>query len=396
MGLNKFANLPFLILVLFIGTSLFGDSLGYAAKSQLYAISLCMKDLIVFILPVIIFSLVMSGIMNLKNESLKVIITLFALVCFSNFAGFWMSYIFTAPILDSGIITISRLNQDGSLLPAWHIQIEKIVSNDAALLSGLIVGIFGNFIKSGALEVASRKLLTVTNFLLKKVICSVLPLFILGFIVKMQHDGALTLIIKEYSRLLLVVVLLTYGYMLTIMYFVSGRSFSSTFAKFKNLLPGILVGFFSMSSAAAIPTTIECCKKNLKDEEMANFIVPTTANMHLLGDCFALPIIGLALMMSFGYGLPTLGKYLVFTLYGVVAKFAAAGIPGGSAIIFAPLFEAVFGFSGEMLSAVTAIYVLFDPFATSANVFGHGVLASVFEKISRPAASKKSSSDPIH
>ena len=136
-----------------------------------------------------------------------------------------------------------------------------------------------------------------------------------------------------------------------------------------------------MSSAAAIPTTIEGSKKNLKNANLAQFIVPATANMHLLGDCFAIPIIGLALMVSFGYGVPDAGKYLIFTLYGVMAKFASAGIPGGSALIFVPIFENVFGFSPEMLTAITAIYVLFDPIATSSNVFGHGMFAMLFEKV---------------
>jgi Na+/H+-dicarboxylate symporter len=136
-----------------------------------------------------------------------------------------------------------------------------------------------------------------------------------------------------------------------------------------------------MSSAAAIPVTIEGSEKNLRNPNIAKFVVPATANMHLLGDCFAIPIIGLALMVSFGYGLPTVWHYLIFTLYGVVAKFAAAGIPGGSALVFIPIFESVFGFSAPMLTAVVAVYVLFDPIATSANVFGHGMFAILFEKV---------------
>ena len=113
--------------------------------------------------------------------------------------------------------------------------------------------------------------------------------------------------------------------------------------------------------------------------------------MHLLGDCFAIPIIGLALMVSFGYGLPTLWQYFTFTLYGVAAKFAAAGIPGGSALIFVPIFESIFGFSPEMLTAITAIYVLFDPIATSSNVFGHGMFAILFEKVYNKFFKKQSS-----
>jgi Na+/H+-dicarboxylate symporter len=198
----------------------------------------------------------------------------------------------------------------------------------------------------------------------------------------MQHEDSLAMVIKDYSKLLFLVAILAYGYIFTGIFILTGRNFATAIEKFKNLLPSILIGFFGMSSTAAIPSTIEGCKKNLKNIHISNFVVPSSANMHLLGDCFALPIIGLAIMVSFGYELPSVQDFFIFSIYGVAAKFAAAGIPGGSAIIFAPLFESIFDFSGPMVTAVTAIYILFDPVATSANVFGHGMFAILFEKVS--------------
>ena len=379
--LKKLLSLPFVVLTLFIVVLLFGNSISLDIKTHAYAISLMLKDMIVFVLPLIIFSFVSNGLMNLKNESVKVILCLVPLVCLSNFTGFWMSYICTTPILKTGIVAISKLEPQNTLSPAWHIDIMPLIKNDIALVLGVFFGILGNFAKSSALEKANIFFNTVANFILKRLICPALPLFIFGFIVKMQYEGTLTLIVHEYATLLGIVTILTYGYMFTITFFMSGYSFSSAIQKFKNLLPSILIGLFGMSSAAAIPTTIAGSRNNLKSPDLANIVVPATANMHLLGDCFAVPIIGLALMASFGLGLPTIGQYLTFTLYGVIAKFAAAGIPGGSAIIFAPIFESVFGFSPEMLTALTAIYVIFDPIATSSNVFGHGMFAMLFEKV---------------
>lgn len=379
--LKKLLNLPFLVLGLFVSVLLLGDSFSLSFKSNAYAVSLLLKDVIVFVLPLIIFSFVLSGILSLKNESIKVVLCLVPLVCLSNFAGFWVSYTFTSPILQTGIVTISKLAPQNSLVPAWHIDLVPFIKNDIALISAVFVGILGNFIKTDALGKVSLVLNNVANFLLKKVICPILPLFVLGFIIKMQYEGTLTLIIREYAMLLAIVAILAYGYMFTVMFFLSQRNFKQTLQKFKNLLPSVLIGLFSMSSAAAIPTTIEGSKKNLRNKNLAKFVVPATANMHLLGDCFAIPIIGLALMASFGFEFPTIGQYFVFTLYGVMAKFAAAGIPGGSALIFVPIFESVFGFTPEMLTAITAIYVLFDPIATSSNVFGHGMFAILFEKV---------------
>lgn len=381
MFIKKFINLPFFVLTLFISVLFFGNYIDVTTKSKLYAISLLLKDVIVFVLPVIIFSFVFNGILNLKNESIKVILILVPLVCLSNFSGFWISYIFAAPILKTGIISISELNTSTPLIPAWDYPITPLIKNDIALISGVILGIIGNFTKWEILDKVSLKLNSFANFILKKIICSILPLFVLGFIIKMQYEGTLLLVIKEYALLLCLVALLAYGYMFSIMFFLSKRDLKNTFEKFKNLVPSVLIGLFSMSSAAAIPTTIEASEKNLEDKNIAKFVVPATANMHLLGDCFAIPIIALALMVSFGYGLPSVSQYFIFTLYGVVAKFAAAGIPGGSALIFVPIFESLFGFSAPMLTAITAIYVLFDPIATSSNVFGHGMFAIVFEKI---------------
>ena len=103
--------------------------------------------------------------------------------------------------------------------------------------------------------------------------------------------------------------------------------------------------------------------------------------MQLLRNCFAVPIFACALMISFGHHYPTPFEYLIFSLRGVLAKFAAAGIPGGSAIIFAPILMDTFGFSAEMVTAFTTIYLIFDPIATSTNVFGHGMFAVLFEKV---------------
>jgi Na+/H+-dicarboxylate symporter len=379
--LKNFLSLPGFVLVLFVMALCFGQYVDLSLKRQLYALSLTLKDLIVFVLPILIFSFVFNGILQLKNESLKVILVLVPLVCLSNFSGFWMAYIFAAPILETGLITISQLEPQQQLVPAWEYALSPIIKNDMALFLGVVAGIVGNFTKAPAVDKINKNLNVCAEFILKKLICPVLPVFVMGFIIKMQHEGTLSLIIKEYAALLGLVAVLAYGYMFIVIFLISQRSFKAAAEKFRNMLPAVIIGLCSMSSAAAIPTTIIGSQKNLENRSIANFVVPATANMHLLGDCFALPIIGLALMVSFGQELPSFGQYAIFTLYGIVAKFAAAGIPGGSALVFVPIFESVFGFSAPMLTAITAIYVLFDPIATSSNVFGHGMYAMLFEKV---------------
>ena len=374
-------SLPVLVLVLFFCTFIFGNLLDITIKSNLYAISILIKDLIVCILPIIIFSFVSSGIMNLQKESTKIILILVPLVCISNFLGFWISYTCAGPLLKSGAISISKLDSGVVLHETWHICIKPLIKNDIALILGVIVGILAGIYRIQIIKKTIETCAIFSNFILKKIICPALPLFVLGFIVKMQHEGSLIIIAKEYSQLLAIVAILTYGYMFFLLFCLSNFNIRATLTKAKNVLQGVIIGLCSMSSAAAIPVTIKGSEKNLDNPDIAKFVIPATANMHLLGDCFAIPVIGLAIMISFGQGLPSPLQYLVFSLYGVVAKFAAAGIPGGSAVIFAPIFEQIFGFDQTMVTALTAIYMLFDPIATSSNVFGHGVFAVLFEKV---------------
>ncbi|MDR1364989.1 MAG: dicarboxylate/amino acid:cation symporter [Holosporales bacterium] len=387
--LKKILSLPAIIFAALIGVGCFGSCLDISTKENLLAVSLLLKGVIAFALPMLVFSFVLYGLLSLKNESIKMVLILLPLVCVSNFSGFWVSYMAAVPIIKTGIVTISKFDVRDVLTPAWEFNIIPLVKNDVALLAGVALGIVGNLTKWRAIDNVKVKLNVAANFILKKVICPVLPIFVLGFIIKMQHEGTLGLMAREYAVLLLLVGVLSYGYIFVVMFMLAGRRLQSAFSKFRNLLPGVLIGLFCMSSAAAIPVTIDGSEKNLENPDIAKFVVPAAANMHLLGDCFAIPIIGLALMVSFGYELPTLWQYLTFTLYGVVAKFAAAGIPGGSALVFLPLFENILGFSPQMLTAVVAVYVLFDPIATSSNVFGHGMFAILFEKVYNRLARRK-------
>ena len=380
MNKKFFTSLPFLLIVMVLIVAIFGNNFPLAFKEFSLSLSLLCKEIIIFVLPFIIFSFVTSGLMEFQSESFKLVAILIPLVCLSNFAGLWVSYGASSLVLNNSIFSMSQLNPTQVLSPSFEFHLPSIIKNDYALLSAILLVFINNFIKSQKLINFSKKTSTYANFILKKIILPILPVFVLGFIIKMQYEGTLSLMIKEYSLILVLIVFITYGYMATIMTLLC-KNFKSSLIKMKNLLPSVMIGAFSMSSAAAIPTTIIASEKNLENKKIARFVVPAAANMHLLGDCFAIPILACALMISFGHHYPTPLEYLIFSLRGVLAKFAAAGIPGGSAIIFAPVLIDTFGFSTEMVTAFTTIYLIFDPIATSTNVFGHGMFALLFEKV---------------
>ena len=129
-----------------------------------------------------------------------------------------------------------------------------------------------------------------------------------------------------------------------------------------------------------MPLTLNGTEKNSANPLLARSIISATVNIHLIGDCFAIPIFAFAILKSFGLPNPDLSTYLVFAGYFVFAKFSVAAVPGGGILVMLPILEKHLGFKPEMLSLITALYILFDPVITSANVMGNGAFALLISK----------------
>ncbi len=77
------------------------------------------------------------------------------------------------------------------------------------------------------------------------------------------------------------------------------------------------------------PLTIIGAKNNAANKDLARSVIPATVNIHLIGDCFATPILAFAILKSFGLNDPSIFNYMIFSFYFIMAKFSVAAIPGG-------------------------------------------------------------------
>ena len=208
-----------------------------------------------------------------------------------------------------------------------------------------------------------------------------IPIFVIGFVVKLAHDQILYTILKDYSRIFVMIALTQAGYIFLLYLMANRLRIKSALLCIKNMLPAAFVGFGAMSSAAAMPLTLVGAAKNATNSDIARSCIPATVNIHLIGDCLAIPLFAFAILKNFSLPMPDMGTYLVFTLYFVLAKFSVAAIPGGGIIVMLPILEKHLGFSAEMLSLITALYILFDPVITFTNVLGNGAFSLAIDKM---------------
>ncbi|MDR1333020.1 MAG: dicarboxylate/amino acid:cation symporter [Holosporales bacterium] len=382
-------GMPVIFLASLLFSLVFGGALAYEVKSFMYAVSLVTKELLVFSLPFVVFALISNSIIKLGAKALGYVVVIVALVCASNFMNTMLSYLISTNI---STIDVSAINAnaggDHELFPMFTMQLGTLISNDIAIVFGALLGL-GMAFWGGSKSEKLTSILSIFTGWFFKVLVPLMPLFIMGTAVKLQHDGMLTRICQQYLPILLVFVVSAYGYVVVQFFALARFSASRCLEYIRNVFPALVAAFGSMSSTVAMPLSIKGAEKNLDDGCNAGIIIPATVNIHLVGDCFFIPSIAIAVMVSFGMQCPGLSDYLPFALHFVLAKFAVAAVPGGGVLVMLPVMQKYLGLSSEMLALVTAVYVLFDPLITTCNVAGNGALAIAFEKVVSALKRKK-------
>lgn len=377
-------NILFQLLLIFGLVLVFGDYCPLQLKRGAYAVSLSIKEVLVFTLPFIIFSYLTSCLFSLKQGALKFIVFILIGVILSNTVSILAAYgVKMTGLLNGSLQTAAIPFSPVVLKPLWQFNLPLWIKNDWALFAGLGVGAFLAIFPHKKVEKGLKKLKGSVDYFLHRIFIPLLPIFILGFILKLSHEGQLQPILQNYAHMFGVILTALILY-IVMMYGVAVRfKARSWYQSLKNAFPSTVAGFSTMSSAATMPVTLYAAEKNTHGNKMVEAIIPATVNIHLLGDSIGVPIMMMVVMAAFGHPPMDFSTYLLFTGYFLMTKFAVAGIPGATIIIMVPVLEAHFGFTAEMSALITSIYILFDPVITAANVTGNGAFAILFTNLWR-------------
>jgi Na+/H+-dicarboxylate symporter len=375
-------KLPLILLSVLVLPYFFGPFVPVELKSVLYAASLTMKSLLEFILPFIIFSFLFLCLISLGNGVISFILLLVGLVFVSNFTAIMVGYGVGANLI--GAITGEATTAAGArevLEPAWDFTVNKLINNQQVLVFGFLVGMFFALRPSKKALKIAQYLNKCAQLFLRKVFVPLLPIFILGFVFKLEQDDILGTSFKFYGPILFLVISTQILYITTLYLIAANFKVKQFFTYLRNVFPATITGFSSVSSAVTMPILIMATEKNLQDKKMAQTIIPAVINIHTLGSAIGLTMLILATMLTFDMPIPPIESFIVFGLFYALSKFAVAGVPGGMVIVVAPLLQSFLGFSNEMIGLITAVYMVFDPFGTATNVTCNGGFSIIFNRI---------------
>ena len=381
--------LPAHLSIAIISALLLGKIVDANIASIFYNISCLFIEILLFCLPLVVFGFISRALVNLARGSLTLLLLIFVGVTISNCLALTVGYGVSCailPFVGIGYAPDFAAKLSSSVNALFSFNLPTYVGMETALLMGVVCGLTTSFMAdANPFKQRARRFLTLLSdkisLCLSKIFIPLLPLYVFGFCLKLSCDNALINLFYHYGVVFALSMTVVVMYLFTL-YFVGAKAnIRATMANIKNMIPAGLTAFSTMSSAATMPVTLDCTEKNTGDRNFTDLIIPSTANIHMLGDDIIIVMMAMALSVMFGIPLPDMVSFIPFALAFSIAKLSCVGIPGASVLVILPVLQGRLGFSAEMISIITTIYVLQDSFGTSANVMGNGAFAIIIKRV---------------
>lgn len=338
-----------------------------------------------FAIPLIILGLVAPGIAELGNGAGK-LLGITALIAYGStlFAGFFS--FFTCEWSYPMILTQSGALEElgdlsvASLQPYFTVDMPPIMEVTTSLVMAFVLGlglsaVQGNSFKNVLIEF--RELITI---LIKKAIIPFLPLYIFGIFLKIGAEGQVSTILQLFLKVIIVIFIM-HVLLLLIQFTIAGIvSKKNPIKALITMLPAYMTALGTQSSAATIPVTLAQAKKNGVSDEIADFVIPLCATVHLSGS--TLKIVACAFAITWMMGMPCgLDVFAGFICMLGITMVAAPGVPGGAIMAALGLLSSMLGFDETLQGLMIALYITMDSFGTACNVTGDGAIALVVDRI---------------
>ena len=337
-----------------------------------------------FFIPVLIFALITPAISGLGRGAGKwLAITTgvaYGSTIFSGLIAFGTASIVYPWLLKGDDLFKAKTVDDGALKPFFEIEMKPPFEVMTALLLAFTIGVAMTAVKSDTLYAGAKDLERVIMRVISKFVIPLLPPFIFGMFLSMGMNGNLTNTLVSFAKVIVLAILMT-GILLVLQFSVTGGIAKvNPWRAFKNMIPAYLTALGTSSSAATIPVTYECSKKNGVDPTVAGFTVPLCATIHLAGSMMKISLFAFAIVQMADID-TTPAKMIGFVLMLGITMIAAPGVPGGAIMAASGLLSSMLGFSDSEVAIMIAAYIAIDSFGTACNVTGDGAIALIINRM---------------
>lgn len=338
-----------------------------------------------FVIPLLILGLVAPGIADLgKGAGRLLLITALLAYCFTLFSGFF-TYFTCDGVYPWLLDSTDKLSSPSAesvkeLEPYFTIGMPPLMGVMTSLVLAFTLGLGMSVIPGCRLKGVMEDFKDIINLVIVSVIIPLLPLYIFGIFLNMTTSGQVAGVMGVFVKIIAVIFGMTV-ILLFLQFFTAGIiGKTNPFRLFKNMLPAYMTALGTQSSAATIPVTLEQTVKNGVRPELAGFVIPLCATIHLSGSTMKIVACAMAIMLMEGLDIH-FGQFAGFIMMLGIAMVAAPGVPGGAIMAALGLLQSMLGFDETAQGLMIALYIAMDSFGTATNVTGDGAIAVIINRI---------------
>ena len=336
-----------------------------------------------FVIPLLIFGLVAPAIANIGSKAGKMLLITVGIAYGATLISGFYAYAIADgffPLMIEQYNFDSGADNPNALSPFFTIEIPPIMGVMTALVFSFMVGLAVSSQPNSTLKKVLDDFQLVIVKVIEKVIIPLLPLYIYGIFLDMSFNGTVFHILSVFAKIILII-FAAHILLLILQYCIAGIiTRKNPFKCLAKMLPAYFTALGTQSSAATIPVSLAQTLKNGVRKEVAEFVIPLCATIHLSGSTMKIVMCAIALMLVQGQAYD-FGMFAGFICMLGVTMVAAPGVPGGAIMAALAVLQSILGFDENMQALMIALYIAMDSFGTACNITGDGAIALIMDKI---------------
>lgn len=344
------------------------------------------SNLLGFIIPLLILGFVAPAIADIGRKA-GAMLGVTVLIAYLMTFGAGMTSYFTASSVFPALIGDAKFPAEASasanaLAPYFTITMEPLMTVMSSLVLAFVLGFCCAVLPDRTITL--KNLLcdfrNVIQLIITRLIVPLLPLYIFGIFLDMTAAGKVGPILMTFVKIIAVIFVLHVG-ILILQYCIAALfSRKNPFRSLWTMMPAYATALGTQSSAATIPVTLERTIRMGVRPDVAGFVIPLCATIHMSGSTLKIVACAVALMIVHGMPFDTVMFASFVAMLGVTIV-AAPGVPGGAIMASLGLLSSILGFSEADNAMMIALYIAMDSFGTACNITGDGAIAQIINRL---------------
>lgn len=377
----KFGLLPKIIVAIILGIC-FGMFTPETPVRIFVTFNGLFSEFLGFLIPLIIVGLVTPAIADIgKGAGKMLLVTAMLAYGATIFSGFLTYGVGESvfPSLISDDLKLTQISQADGVKPYFTVAIPASLNVMTSLVMAFTFGLGIAHLGTQSLKYVFSEFRDIITMTIQAVVLPLLPIYIFGIFFNMTFSGEVFKVLSVFVKIIGVIFIM-HIFMLILQYTIASIFVhKNPLRMLGRMMPAYFTALGTQSSAATIPVTMRQTILNGVHKDIAGFVIPLCATIHLSGSTMKIVACALALMMMQGiaYDFQMIAGFIM--MLGIT-MVAAPGVPGGAIMAALGILSSMLGFDQQALALMIALYIAMDSFGTACNVTGDGALALIVDK----------------